>query len=148
MSSVQDLAAFRRVIEEAFNQQDYRVLYDVFETDFIEHQFGISPTIAGIQGDIDFLHKKFPDFRLRIDELAVAGDRVWARMTATGTNQGGFMGPPNGKRFEIAVFDEARFQNGKIVEHWGSPDRFALLAQLDRLPRPPEKVGSPVAVHS
>jgi predicted ester cyclase len=45
------------------------------------------------------------------------------------------MGPPNGKTFEIAVFDVVRFADGKIVEHWGSPDRFALLAQLGLLPK-------------
>ena len=43
--------------------------------------------------------------------------------------------PPNGKTFEVAVFDELRFEDGKIVEHWGSPDRFALLAQLELLPQ-------------
>jgi len=50
------------------------------------------------------------------------------------------MGPPNGKSFKIAVFDVCRFKDGKMVEHWGSPDRFALLAQLGLLPQPqPEK---------
>ena len=47
-----------------------------------------------------------------------AGDKVWVRMTARGTNHGGVMGPPNGKSFEIAVFDVCKFEEGKIVEHW------------------------------
>jgi len=36
------------------------------------------------------------------------------------------------------VFDLARVADGQIIEHWGVPDRFALLAQtgmLDRLAR-------------
>ena len=45
------------------------------------------------------------------------------------------MGPPNGKAFEITVIDIARFENGKIVEHWGVPDRFAVMAQLGLLPK-------------
>jgi predicted ester cyclase len=45
------------------------------------------------------------------------------------------MRPPNGRSFEVAVFDQCRFENGKIVEHWGSSDRFALLAQLGLLPK-------------
>jgi predicted ester cyclase len=57
-------------------------------------------------------------------------------MTARVTNQVGYMGPPNGKSFQVAVFDECRFEDGKIVEHWGSPDRFAVIAQLGLLPRP------------
>jgi len=42
---------------------------------------------------------------------------------------------PTGKSFTIPVIDVCRFDNGKIVEHWGVPDRFALLDQLGLLPR-------------
>ena len=136
MSGEQNQAMLRRVISEAFNQGDYQVLQEVFDPDFVEHQFGLHPTIAGMQGDIQFLRTAFPDFSLTIEDIVVQGDKVWVRMTARGTNRGGFMGPPNGKTFQVAVFDELRFEDGKIVEHWGSPDRFALLAQLGLLPQP------------
>ena len=135
MSAGQNQAAFREVIVEAFNQGHYAVLHKHFRPDFVEHQFGLRPTIEGMQGDIQFLRTAFPDFNLTIEDMVEAGDKVWARMTARGTNRGGFMGPPNGKSFEIAVFDECRFEDGKIVEHWGSPDRFAMLAQLGLLPQ-------------
>jgi predicted ester cyclase len=139
MSTEQNQAAFRRVIAEAFNKGNYSVLHDHFEPDFIEHQFGLHATIEGLQGDIQFLRTAFPDFALTIEDMVSDGDKVWVRMTARGTNQGGFMGPPNGKSFEVAVFDTCRFKDGKIVEHWGSPDRFALLAQLGLLPQPQQK---------
>jgi predicted ester cyclase len=45
------------------------------------------------------------------------------------------MGPPNGKTFEITVYDSLRFEDGQIVEHWGTPDRFALLQQLGLMPK-------------
>ena len=134
MSSEQNQAAFRQVISEAYNKGNYGVLREHFKPDFIEHQFGLHPTIEGMQGDIQLLRAAFPDLSLTVEDMAVEGNKVWARMTARGTNQGGFMGPPNGKSFEIAVFDTCRFEDGKIVEHWGSPDRFALLAQLGLLP--------------
>ena len=111
------------------------MLREHFDPDFIEHQFGLHPTIEGMQSDIQFLRTAFPDFTLSIEDLVADGDKIWARMTASGTNRGGFMGPPNGKSFEIAVFDVCRFQDGKIIEHCGSPDRFALLAQLGLLPQ-------------
>ena len=135
MSGEQNQAAFREVIVEAFNQGRYDVLRKHFRPDFVEHQFGLHPTIEGLQGDIQFLRTAFPDLKLTIEDVVEAGDKVWVRMTARGTNRGGFMGPPNGKSFEIAVFDECRFEDGKIVEHWGSPDRFAMLAQLGLLPQ-------------
>lgn len=127
--------AFRQIIGEAFNKGNYRALHEHVHPDFIEHQFGLHATIAGMQGDIQFLRTAFPDFNLTIEGIVVDEDKIWARMTARGTNHGGFMGPPNGKSFEVAVFDTCRFANGKMVEHWGSPDRFALLVQLGLLPQ-------------
>lgn len=135
MSTQQHQTAFREVIEEAFNQGNYAVLRQHFPPEFIEHQFGLHPTVEGLQGDIQYLRTAFPDFKLTIEEMVSQGDKLWVRMTARGTNRGGFMGPPNGKSFEVAVFDECRFEDGKIVEHWGSPDRFAVMAQLDLLPK-------------
>lgn len=125
---------FRRLVEEAFNQGDYQVLHECIAPDYVEHQFGLQPTIAGFQRDIHFLRTAFPDFHLTIEDMVSDGDKVWVRMTARGTNCGGFMGPPNGKTFTVVVFDMCRFQDGLLVEHWGSPDRFALLSQLDLLP--------------
>ena len=136
MSTAQMQAVFRQVIEEAFNKGNYQVLPACFNPDFIEHQFGLHPTIEGVQADIQYLRNAFPDFHLTIEEMVVEGDKVWARMTGRGTNRGGFMGPPNGKSFQITVFDECRFADGKIVEHWGSPDRLHMLAQLGLLPKP------------
>ena len=136
MSVDQYQAAMRRIITEAFNKGNYSVLREHFNPDFIEHQFGLHATIEGMQGDIQFLRNAFPDFTLTIEDMVTQEDQVWVRMTARGTNRGGFMGPPNGKSFEIAVFDVVRFKDGKIVEHWGSPDRFAMLAQLGLLPQP------------
>jgi predicted ester cyclase len=136
MSTEHNQSAFRQVIEEAFNKGNYTILAELFNPDFIEHQFGLHPTIEGMQSDIQFLRTAFPDFKLTIQDMIAKDDKVWARMTARGTNLGGIMGPPNGKTFEVTVFDQCRFKDGKIVEHWGSPDRFAQLVQLGLLPQP------------
>jgi predicted ester cyclase len=135
MTDQQNQASFRRIIDEAFNKGNFSVLSSLYNPGFAEHQFGLHPTIDGLQKDIQFLRNAFPDLTLTIEELVSEGDKVWARMTARGTNRGGFMGPPNGKSFEITVFDICRFENGMIAEHWGVPDRFALLAQLGLLPQ-------------
>jgi predicted ester cyclase len=44
----------------------------------------------------------------------------------------------SGKPVTMSVMDVCRFENGMMVEHWGIPDRFALLHQLGLLPRPRE----------
>lgn len=135
MDTQKNLAVFQQVINEVFNLGKYELLAELFDPNFSEHQFGLHATIPGIQADIHFLRTTFPDFHLTIEDLVAEGDKVWARMTARGTNTVGFMGPPNGKSFEVTVFDQVRFAHGKIVEHWGSPDRFAQMAQLGLLPR-------------
>jgi predicted ester cyclase len=101
---------------------------------FTEHQFGLHDPPVGMAEDIQVLRNAFPDFNLTIEELVSDGDKVWICMTARGTNLGGVMRPPVGKKFRIKFFDEARFEDGRLVEHWGSPDRFALLTQLGLLP--------------
>lgn len=136
MSTERNQEVFRQVIAGAFNDGRIEALQEHFNPAYIEHQFGLKPTIEGMHADILSLHASFPDFSLTIEDIVAVDDKVWARMTARGTNRGGFMGPPNGKSFAVAVFDMVRFEEGKIVEHWGAPDRFALLAQLGLLAQP------------
>lgn len=133
MTAEQNLNVARQVVEEAFNKGNLEVLNHCFRPDYIEHQFGLNTTIEGLQRDITFLRTAFPDFNLKIREISAVGEKVWMLMTARGTNLGGLMGPPNGKTFEITVFDLLRFEDGRIVEHWGSPDRYAQLVQLGLL---------------
>jgi predicted ester cyclase len=138
MSQEQMKEAFRRVVEEAYSQGDLKVLDDVFAPGFVEHQAGIvPPTVDGVKGSIAFLRAAFPDLRLSLEEIVASGDKTWARITARGSHQGPFMGvPPTGKPFAITVLDVCRFENGKVVEHWGVADQLALMAQIGALPKP------------
>ncbi len=70
-----------------------------------------------------------------LEDSVVDGDRVWVRARGRGTNTGPFFGPPSGQPVDITIFDMARVVDGRIVEHWGVPDRFALLAQTGVLAR-------------
>jgi steroid delta-isomerase-like uncharacterized protein len=124
----------RRLIEEGFNQGDLDVAEELISPDLIEHQdFGPdhAPGAEGVRAVIASLRRAFSDFHLAIDDLAVDGDTVWLRMTATGTNDGSFMGhPPTGRTMHIQVFDALRVDGDGIVEHWGVPDRLGTLFQL------------------
>ncbi len=52
-------------------------------------------------------------------------------MKARGTNLGPLNGgPPTGRSFEIDVIDVVRVGDGRIVEHWGVPDRLGQMMQL------------------
>ena len=130
----------RRLIEEGFNGGDLAVADELTSPDLVEHQEfgpGHAPGADGVKAVIASLRRAFPDFHLQIDDLAVAGDDVWLRMTGTGTNDGPFMGnPPTGRRMRTQVFDVIRVLDGRMVEHWGVPDRLGALFQLG-LAQPP-----------
>jgi predicted ester cyclase len=118
-------------------------LDECFTAAIEEHQYGMPPTLEGLKQAIAGLRRAVPDLVLTIDEMIVHDDKLWARMTARGTHLGPLMGsPPTGKTFTINVLDVCSFRDGKIVEHWGVPDRFALLHQLGLLPTPPAKPAS------
>lgn len=128
-------AVFERVIEQGFNRGNFDAWDDCFPPTFIEHQYGMPSTLAGFKQAIAGLRAAIPDLHLTIDEMIAHGDKVWVRMTGRGTHRGPFMGmAPTGTSFTITVMDVCRFEGGKIVEHWGVPDRFALLAQIGGLP--------------
>lgn len=138
MSVENNKKVLRTVIEEGFNRGNLTALESLFKPDFIEHQFGHHPGIDGIKRDIQSLRAAFPDIHLTIEDIIAEGDMVWIRMSSRGTNLGPFMGPPTGKSINVTVMDVCRFEDGRIAEHWGVPDRFAILFQLGILPQPNE----------
>lgn len=139
MSEDLNINTFRSVIEEGFNRGNYPALDALFVPDYNEHQDGLHKNLEGFKGDIQYLRGGFPDFQLQIEDWVSQGDKLWVRMTGRGTNLGAFMGPPTGKRIEVTVIDICRFENGRIAEHWGVPDRFTLLRQLGRIPQVQEQ---------
>lgn len=139
MSENVNIATFRRVIEEGFNKGNVDAFDDCFSPTYIEHQFDLPPTVEGFKDSIRYLRHTFKDFSLTIEDTISGEDMVWARMTGRGTNSQPFMGrPPTGKSFSMNVVDICRFEDGRIVEHWGVPDRFHLIVQLGLLPGPPQ----------
>jgi predicted ester cyclase len=82
--------------------------------------------------EIQTARREVSGLSLTIEDVVAQGDKVWARMVARGTD------PRSGKPIVMNVMDVCRFENGLMVEHWGIPDRFALLHQLGLLPKRPE----------
>jgi predicted ester cyclase len=135
-TSAEHVHAFRTIIEEGFSRGNLAALDAVVAPDMVEHQHGAAAGLEELKGMIRHLREGIPDLQLTVEDLAVAGDKVWGRLKGRGTHAGAFMGlPPTGKRIEIDVIDICRFEGGKMVEHWGVPDRVALLEQLGELPR-------------
>jgi predicted ester cyclase len=137
MSTISNIAAFRTLIEVGFTKGDLSVADEFVSPGAVEHQRGSKPGIEGVKATITILHEWFSDFELEIVQLAADGDTVWALNRARGVNTGSVMGfPPTGKSIEIDVIDVARFEDGKLVEHWGVPDQLGMLIQLGLIQKP------------
>jgi predicted ester cyclase len=130
----------RRLIDDGFTGGNLDVCDELIADDIIEHQdYGPNhpPGAAGVKAVVSSLRRAFSDFTLEIEDLVVAGDMVWTRNVATGTQDGPYMGTaPSGRRFKVYVFDMMRVVGGRVVEHWGVPDRFGVLMQLGAIARP------------
>ena len=130
----------RRVFEEGFATGDVDVVDELFSPDLVEHQFGLTGTgAAAIQHVKDAMRNVYeimPDVVLTVEDSVEDGDKIWTRVHGRGIATGPFFGPPSGRPVDFTVIDISRVIDGRIVEHWGVPDRFAMLAQtgvLDRL---------------
>jgi predicted ester cyclase len=133
----QNMALFRKLIEDGFNRGDAAAVYEIVAPHAAEHQPGLQPGPDGLMGAIQFLRATYTDFSLTVEDIVADGDKVWARLRGRGIHTGPLMGhPPTGRHFEIDVIDVCRFADGKLVEHWGVPDRFSLLTQLGLLSYP------------
>ncbi len=133
-------AVIERMLHEGFAAGNPDIVDELCAPDLIEHQFGLSgvgPTaIEKVKRGIQTVHAAFSDLRFTVADIAQNGDTVWVRAEVTGTHTGPFLGPPTGKPVHFTVIDVATVRDGRIVEHWGVPDRFAILAQTGQLERP------------
>jgi predicted ester cyclase len=131
----------QRMLEEGFATGNGAVADELCAPDLAEHQFGLAGAVPGeavqhVKDAMADVHRAIPDARFTIEDAVESGDIIWVRARVQGTATGPFFGPPSGRPVDFTVIDVARIAGGRIVEHWGVPDRFAVLAQtgvLDRL---------------
>ena len=136
-------AAYRvleRIFDEGFATGNDAIVDEICSPDLVEHQFGLAgggaEAIAHVKAAIRDVHGAIPDISFTIEDSVESGDIIWVRVRGQGTATGPFFGPPSGRPVDFTVIDVARIAGGRIAEHWGVPDRFAVLAQtgvLDRL---------------
>jgi len=138
-SQTSPLTVLRRMFDEGFATGDTSIVDELASPDLVEHQFGLSgrgsEALEKVRDAVRQVHAAIPDMTYTIDDFVESGDTIWVRATGRGTASGPFFGPPSGRPVEVTVIDVARVVDGRIVEHWGVPDRFALLAQTGVLER-------------
>ena len=140
MSTEQNKALVRQMVEEVFNRGNVSLADEFLAPDFVEREElppGIPRDRKGVKLLTTLLRSAFPDFKAALEDIVAEGDRVVIRQTWSGTHQGEFMGvPPTGKSVSFGVIDIIRVAGGKCQEHWGQMDTLSLMQQLGALPTP------------
>ena len=74
----------------------------------------------------------FPNLRMEPEDVLASGDKVVARVRATGTHDGELMGrPATGRSVDVQLIDIMRFdEHGLVAKHWGVVDMLAMIQQL------------------
>ena len=136
MRAEDNVARMRRLVEVGIGQGDTAVIEELLALDCVEHQRGNNSGVEGAKQVAATLHRWMSDFSLTVEDIAVSGDVVWTRNRARGVNTGSVMGfGPTGGPVEVDVIDVGRFEDGKLVEHWGIADQMGLLLQVGFDPR-------------
>ncbi len=135
---LRNIDQFGVVISEGFIKGNLDALDVLFHEEFVEHQRGF-PTkdLNGLKLGIEALRQAIPDIQLEIVDTIVEGDKMSFLLSGTGTHLGP-MGPipASGTPLAWQVIDICRFQDERIIEHWGIPDRMGIMEQIG-IPRPP-----------
>ncbi|HTI32352.1 MAG TPA: ester cyclase [Miltoncostaea sp.] len=102
---------------------------------------GLDPAATGAYAA--GLWEAFPDLAFGVDDLVADGDRVWARWTMTGTNDGPYRGlPPSGRPITLPGADLLRVEPGGVRSVQGFFDGGTLVRQLGlQVIVQPERVG-------
>ncbi|MFI5756275.1 ester cyclase [Streptomyces sp. NPDC051569] len=90
--------------------------------------------VPGPQGYRDMfaeIRSAFPDLHVEVEHLVATDDELAFAYTIKGTNLGVLMGhSPTGREVSYRGMQISRFEDGKLVERWGSSDELGMLRQL------------------
>lgn len=127
-----------RAFVDAINAQDWAQLDDLVTPDFQRHSDAAGdPAVQSRDDLVAFLQEEattFPDAHETIEDLIAEDDRVAARHTFRGT-QDGPIGPfpPTGRTMKATYLAIYRIEQGRIAEAWAEWDTRTGLQQLGHL---------------
>ncbi|MEF8788735.1 MAG: ester cyclase [Haloarculaceae archaeon] len=123
----------RNLVGDVLNDERYDLVTEYCREDVLMHRPGGVDEV-GTDAYADHyrrLHRAFPDFDARIEDLLADEDRVGLRLGLTGTHEGELLGrAPTGTSVSFSAQIIYRLSDGLIAEEWHESDRLGLLRQL------------------
>ncbi len=102
---------------------------DLVSPDYIDHSNKVNR--EGLKQLFLMGLKAFPDWHENIEDIIAEGDKVWVRLSYTGTHKGEFMGiSPTGKKIMSKAVDIYRIVDGKLAEYWNVTDNVNIFKQV------------------
>jgi steroid delta-isomerase-like uncharacterized protein len=133
-----DHAAAMQRLYDRINAGDIDGFGDLIADGFVEHEEvpGLAPTKDGVKSFFRTYLAAFPDLRMEVEDVFASGDKAVARVRATGTHRGDFMGLQATERsMDVQLIDIIRFgDDGLAHEHWGVIDQLTMMQQLGAVP--------------
>ncbi|GHO45642.1 ester cyclase [Ktedonospora formicarum] len=124
-------------LREVINSGNFHLFKELVAPKAIDHDPAPGQALGpeGFQQFFTELHSAFPDLQVNIEQMVSDEDNIAIAYTMTGTQQGTFMGfAPTGKGVRIRGVQIGRFEDGKLIERWGSTDQLGILQQLGYAP--------------
>jgi len=132
MSKETNIAAQKK-FGEAVNSSNYELFKELVAANAVDHD-PAPGQVPGPDGYAEFfgmMRTAFPDMKLAVEQLSADEDTVSFAYRVTGTHEGDFMGhPASGKAINIRGMQISKFEDGKMVERWGSSDELGILKQI------------------
>jgi steroid delta-isomerase-like uncharacterized protein len=115
---------------KAYNERNLDVFDEFVASDYFDHTNKVDR--EGLKKLFDMGFKAFPDWHEVIEDIIAEGDKVWVRITYTGTNTGEWFGlaPTGNKITAMGAVDIYRIKNGKLAEYWNVTDAMDFNKQL------------------
>jgi steroid delta-isomerase-like uncharacterized protein len=133
----EEIAASRRLLDEAFNQGNLDVIDELCADDFVDHdpvmgdqdREAVKRTIGGYR-------EAFPDIHISVEDVIAADDKVVIRWRGEGTFENEFMGQqPTGEKGDpVNGISIDRHEGGKVVESWSQWDVLTLMRDIGAMP--------------
>jgi len=144
MSREQNIAAQERLAEK-INAGDVDAAVESFAPDCVDRDPapGQGPGREGFKQFFTALATAFPDAQIAPAHLVADDEHVCIAYTLSGTHQGPFNGvEATGKSVEVRGVQIGRFEDGMIVERWGSTDELGIMQQIGADAASPTSSGS------
>ena len=134
-----DVASIAREYSDAWNRRDWAKWRELFHPEYTytggDGQVQKGPEAGMAIGQM--FATAFPDGRIDVQRISVAGDTAIVEFIGRGTHTGDLMGiAPTGRQVTIPVCDILEIRDGKIIAEREYMDMLTMMQQLGIAPVP------------